>query len=297
MYVHDNCWIFSPTESNKKRSVNKKLINIGGILYRVTNNKLTRAATTTSRSFPTKPKKGTVPLTTPPKFHNFLPTGSKETNKLVINVMGESFMLSGNGATLKRLQTDNTVTHPRQRVDFGGVTYKQTKNGIFERTNAHQVRSVLTQARHRSLAFLAARRRKINTPCEVYRKLGRCARNQSGICVYTHDKKNIDLCKRFLQGKCGDKRCLLSHDVVHQKVPTCKFFLDGTCGRDHCPYLHVKVSERADVCLPFLQGYCALGDQVSLFGGFFFRWCWFFFGLVLSATRKYLSWVWEDWVM
>lgn len=70
---------------------------------------------------------------------------------------------------------------------------------------------------------------------------------------------------RFLQGACVNEKCLLSHNVSPEKMPTCKFYLEGICSKDNCPYLHVKISPKADICRDFLEGYCKMATKVMLF--------------------------------
>lgn len=69
---------------------------------------------------------------------------------------------------------------------------------------------------------------------------------------------------RFLRGACVDNKCLLSHNLAPEKMPTCNYYLEGRCLKDDCPYLHVKVSAKADICKDFLVGYCKLAKEVVL---------------------------------
>lgn len=68
----------------------------------------------------------------------------------------------------------------------------------------------------------------------------------------------------FLKGSCKDLNCLLSHEIIQEKMATCHFFLSGICNRENCPFLHVKVNEKATVCEQFLHGFCSLGSNVSM---------------------------------
>lgn len=69
---------------------------------------------------------------------------------------------------------------------------------------------------------------------------------------------------RFLKGECSSKTCLLSHDLVQEKMATCHFFINGCCTNETCPYLHVKVNSKAPICKDFIQGFCGLGQEVRL---------------------------------
>ncbi|EEZ99698.2 zinc finger CCCH domain-containing protein 3 [Tribolium castaneum] len=103
--------------------------------------------------------------------------------------------------------------------------------------------------------------RKCNIPCPIFRKYGKCPGKAAGTCFKLHNPDQIVLCTRFLQGACRNERCLLSHKVSHEKMPTCKYFLDGLCSKDNCPYLHVKISPKADICRDFLEGFCKKGAE------------------------------------
>ena len=54
-------------------------------------------------------------------------------------------------------------------------------------------------------------------------------------------------------GHCHNDKCLLSHTVAPEKMPSCKFFLEGLCTKENCPYRHVKVNPDAEICHEYLQ--------------------------------------------
>ncbi|XP_076264555.1 zinc finger CCCH domain-containing protein 3 [Rhynchophorus ferrugineus] len=112
---------------------------------------------------------------------------------------------------------------------------------------------------HTPLKPVVTPRKKLkicNIPCPFYRKYGVCRGKNNGKCVRKHDPAQIALCTRFLQGDCFKEKCLLSHQVSSEKMPTCKFYLEGSCVKDNCPYLHVKLSKNAEICRDFLEGFC-----------------------------------------
>ncbi|GLG98723.1 Zinc finger CCCH domain-containing protein 7 [Gryllus bimaculatus] len=235
---------------------NSALVRIGGLLYKSSRNKLIL-----SRSSEKNVCSSLKPRTIVKR--QSLSAG------LTVYMRGNKFVLDKCGKTLKRV-VDSGMSSPSSperkksrvsRVDIGGVTYIQKTPTVLVRTNTHTARNVLSNAKQRSIAFLAQKMRKINTPCLFYRRFGRCPRLEKGRCELVHDPKYIDICRKFLQGKCTLDGCLLSHDVGPEKMPTCRFFLEGCCVRDLCPYLHVKVNDRAPICRNFLQGYCADGPE------------------------------------
>ncbi|EZA56836.1 Zinc finger CCCH domain-containing protein [Ooceraea biroi] len=126
---------------------------------------------------------------------------------------------------------------------------------------ANYKNSISNKAKQRSIRILQNKMHKNNQPCLIFQRFGSCPNHENGICLKRHDKKQVSLCKKFLQGKCFLDKCPLSHDIGPEKMPTCKYFLDGCCTRDNCPYLHVKVSANTSICIDFLQGYCAKGNK------------------------------------
>lgn len=107
------------------------------------------------------------------------------------------------------------------------------------------------------------RLKKNNMPCPLFKKFGKCIRDEKGFCEFLHDKKHVNICRSFLKGICHDKGCLLSHELSVKKMPTCYFYLKGVCAKENCPYLHVKVNKNSRVCPDFLKGYCEKGQHCS----------------------------------
>ncbi|XP_066998403.2 uncharacterized protein ZC3H3 [Anabrus simplex] len=240
------------------------LVRIGGVLYRTSRTKLTRSKAT-----------GAAITTVSQQRKLSTSTIIKKRRRNcghIVYVRGNKFLMDPLGKTLRRIHTVNTANGNGQqtipvksnaikRVDIGGITFVQKSCDLLMRTNTHNTRSLLSQAKQRSIALLTRKMRKNNQPCMIYRRFGKCTRHEKGTCQLVHDPKHIAICKKFLQGQCQITGCLLSHSVVPEKMPTCKYFLEGICVRDSCPYLHVKVSSKAAICSKFLQGYCSDGSK------------------------------------
>jgi hypothetical protein len=144
------------------------------------------------------------------------------------------------------------------------IVRKETKQRINSSNPRRSLvkRFKLIRSRKQSRVSLS-KLRKCNIPCPVFRKFGKCRGKSDGTCIKLHNPDQIVLCTRFLQGACIDQKCLLSHKVSDEKMPTCKYYLEGLCSRDDCPYLHVKISPKADICRDFVEGFCKKGAQVS----------------------------------
>lgn len=95
------------------------MININGVLYKSTSNKLEKTSSLTSSAS---------------KF-NLNPE-----EKLLI-IRGEKFILDSSGTKMKR--ESNSSGLKLSRIDIGGLTYKASQSGAFERDNSHHVRSHL----------------------------------------------------------------------------------------------------------------------------------------------------------
>ncbi|XP_050097010.1 zinc finger CCCH domain-containing protein 3 [Anopheles aquasalis] len=236
-------------------SKNKKLVlvNINGVLYRSSTNKL-------QKSIPTAR----------PAAAQTVRKGAKEQ---VLVIRGTRFALDRTGMRLRTIagagdgerKLGGSIRAPEphrmHRIDIGGLTYKARKDGTFVRTDVHRTRNHLSVAKQRSIQVLTSRLRKCNEPCHIYRRLGRCLAHSRGKCPKLHDPKHISICRKFLSGECTVEGCLLSHNVTLEKMPVCRFFLEGRCVRDVCPYLHKKVSEKERICDAFLNGFCPLADK------------------------------------
>ncbi|XP_046736290.1 zinc finger CCCH domain-containing protein 3 [Diprion similis] len=228
--------------ANKKASGSTTgLVRIGGILYKSSRNQLVR-----SRNEPQPSKR----------------------KRCIINVKGDRFVMASNGKKLRRLCTSGNNSgnlkrpNPVSRVDIGGMTFVERAPNVLVR--AHTKRSISTKVKQRSIQILRNKMRKNNQPCLIFQKFGYCAGQVKSTCPRLHDKKQVALCRNFLQGKCLLDNCPMSHAVCPEKMPTCKYFLEGCCNRDQCPYLHVKVSPNTPICTQFLQGYCAEANKCKL---------------------------------
>ncbi|XP_063974992.1 zinc finger CCCH domain-containing protein 3 [Diachasmimorpha longicaudata] len=202
-------------------SNNKNLVRIDGVFYRSSKSRLVKSS---NSSITPKPSKNPSPAVPPHrKFRSH------------VIVKGKIAKINTSNLSKTALQS------PRQKSNYKHVISNRVKQ--------------------RSLQILRHKMCKNNQPCLLFQRFGYCAKNVKGTCPKVHDKKQVALCKNFLQGICLIDNCPLSHDVGPEKMPTCKYFLEGCCIRDNCQYLHVKVSANTPICVPFLRGYCAKGDQ------------------------------------
>ncbi|XP_055609595.1 zinc finger CCCH domain-containing protein 3 [Uranotaenia lowii] len=228
-------------------SPNKKLVivNINGVLYRSSANKLQLSSTSTHKPVANVLKSTSV---------------SKERS---LTIRGTRFLLDSSGTKLRKAPSSATeCAEPRlARIDIGGLTYRPKTDGTFVRTDSHRARTHLSSAKQKSIHVLSSKMKKCNVPCQIYRRLGKCSAYQRGKCPKLHDPKHIIICSRFLRGECTNPDCLLSHNVSLEKMPVCHFFLEGRCDRNDCPYLHKKVSEKERICEDFLKGFCPLADK------------------------------------
>uniref|UniRef100_A0A182NH48 C3H1-type domain-containing protein n=1 Tax=Anopheles dirus TaxID=7168 RepID=A0A182NH48_9DIPT len=238
-------------------SKNKQLVlvNINGVLYRSSTNKLQKS----------------VPRAEP--VHHSPAKHARNTKEHFLIIRGMRFALDRTGMKLRSVGSSSvlgasasgsrgTASEPRlNRIDIGGLTYKARKDGTFIRTDNHRTRNHLSTAKQRSIQVLASKLKKCNEPCHIYRRLGKCLAHQRGKCPKVHDPKHVSICQKFLRGECILDGCLLSHEVSLEKMPVCRFFLEGRCVRDVCPYLHKKVSEKERICDAFLNGFCPLADK------------------------------------
>lgn len=177
----------SPESTRLKGST---LLNINGILYKSNRRKLEK----TTISSPYSIKK--------PKT---LTTKSKPYRRLIVR--GENFLLDASGKNLIRVQTNENQSNSNtkqmdtnaviiKRIDIGKITFVKKSNDTFERTDFHKSRYHLNVAKLRSIQTLTNRMVKMNVPCPIYRKLGKCAAYVRGKCAKLHDKKLVDVCPR-----------------------------------------------------------------------------------------------------
>ncbi|XP_018372497.1 PREDICTED: zinc finger CCCH domain-containing protein 3 isoform X2 [Trachymyrmex cornetzi] len=209
------------SETTKVINDTKKLVTIGGIVYRASKNKLIRRNSLLKR-------------------------------KRSINGKNDKFVSFNKKQRMSKESLNRT-----SEVDLSS----KTKFAFNVSPKATYKNSISNKAKQRSIRILRNKMHKNNQPCLIYQRFGSCPNYENGTCPKRHDKNQVSLCKNFLQGKCFLNKCSLSHDVGPEKMPTCKYFLDGCCTRDACPYLHVKVSSNTSICIDFLQGYCAKGNK------------------------------------
>ncbi|XP_053675026.1 zinc finger CCCH domain-containing protein 3 [Anopheles nili] len=239
-------------------SKNKQLVlvNINGVLYRSSTNKLQKSVPQSARQT-VNPSPTKVARKTKERF--LIIRGMRyalDHSGLKLRTVG-----AGTAATLSSVSSKNSSESKLNRIDIGGLTYKARNDGTFIRTDNHRTRNHLSTAKQRSIQVLTSKLKKCNEPCHIYRRLGKCLAYQRGKCPKLHDPKHVSICQKFLRGECILDGCLLSHDVSLEKMPVCKFFLEGRCMHDVCPYLHKKVSESVRICDAFVNGFCPLADK------------------------------------
>lgn len=217
------------TSQPKKAKYNSmELITIGGIVYKSSRNQLVR------RSYSAKRKSAS-------------------------NTKDDKFIIATNGKKLCRLKTVKTILNQKNAAQ---TTELKVSNLVTSKVSYKN--NISNKVKQRSIQILRNKMRKNNQPCLFFQRFGYCANQKKGTCTKLHDKKQISVCKKFLQGKCLLDKCLLSHNVGPEKMPTCKYFLEACCTRDRCPYRHVKVSSNTPICIEFLKGYCPKGNECKL---------------------------------
>ena len=92
------------------------MVNINGVLYNSTSKKLERTQLSQANLDPSE--------------------------KLLI-IRGENFILDSTGTKLKRDTENEISTLKLSRISIGGLTYKASQSGSFERDNSHHVRNHL----------------------------------------------------------------------------------------------------------------------------------------------------------
>ncbi|XP_054001486.1 zinc finger CCCH domain-containing protein 3 [Hylaeus anthracinus] len=214
----------------QKKIMNNKseLITIGGIVYKSSKNQLVR------KSYGVKRKRAT-------------------------NTKDDKFIVTTNGKKLCRIRSLKQISGNSNTKTFNTLSGTKLLSNISQKVNYKN--NISNKVKQRSIQILRNKMQKNNQPCLIFQRFGYCSNHERGICVKRHDKKQISLCKKFLQGNCLLDKCPLSHDVGPEKMPTCKYFLEGCCTRDDCPYRHIKVSSSTPICREFLQGYCAKGRE------------------------------------
>ncbi|XP_076303420.1 zinc finger CCCH domain-containing protein 3 isoform X2 [Lasioglossum baleicum] len=210
--------------------INKKmeLITIAGIVYKSSKNQLVR------KSYGAKKKHTT-------------------------NIKSDKFIVATNGKKLCRIKPlKEALGNSRMKI-VNKVTGSKLSPNLSQKSNYKT--NISNKVKQRSIQILRNKMQKNNQPCLIFQRFGYCSNHEKGTCLKRHDKKQISLCRKFLQGNCLLDKCPLSHDIGPEKMPTCKYFLEGCCTRDGCPYRHIKVSSNTPICREFLQGYCAKGQE------------------------------------
>lgn len=146
-------------------------------------------------------------------------------------------------------------------INYNNTSLKEDKTKTKIYTDIHKKINKSNQANQSRLKKMKGNLKKNNIPCPLFRKFGKCLRNERGKCEFLHDKKHVSICRKFIKGLCHDRDCLLSHDLTTKKMPTCYFYLQGTCTKPQCPYLHVKLNEKTKICPDFAKGYCEKGSK------------------------------------
>ncbi|CAG5108722.1 Similar to ZC3H3: Zinc finger CCCH domain-containing protein 3 (Drosophila melanogaster) [Cotesia congregata] len=218
----------------KPRSTNTNLIKIDGVMYKSSKSQLVKSSPSSQSTI------------------------SKKFN--TVNVNRNSLNNSRSKNIYRQIKSNSKIVNLKSistKVIFNKDS--ATTTTLLQRSNYKHFLS--NRAKQKSIQILRHKMSKNNQPCLLFQRFGFCAKFNEGTCPKVHDKKQVALCKNFLQGNCLVDNCRLSHDVGPEKMPTCKYFLDGCCVRDSCQYLHVKVSANTPICIPFLQGYCEKGDK------------------------------------
>ncbi|KAK7115498.1 hypothetical protein V1264_001353 [Littorina saxatilis] len=256
----------SPTKSSLQDSKQENLVMINGILYKSSSRRLTKASSSATK-FRASASASAFGSASQTKLSSAVVVRNVKQHKMqTVTVRGISFTMDSRGTKLRRVQSSNEQDKSAavSRVDVGGTTYIQNKEGILEKISDNQSRSVINRVKQRSIARVAAKFKKDNTKskkknCLFYSRFGKCSRGDS--CPFLHDPEKIAVCTRFLRGTCKVENCPFSHKVSKEKMPVCAFFLRGVCTRENCPYLHVKVSQGAEICKDFVNGFCPLAEK------------------------------------
>lgn len=111
------------------------MININGVLYRSSSNKLQVSTARTP-----------VPNISPFKT----PTGSAISRQRFLSIRGTRFMLDQSGTKLRKIPSaEFDQPHAKlRRIDIGGLTYMQKTDDTFVRTETHRTRSYLRWERY-----------------------------------------------------------------------------------------------------------------------------------------------------
>ncbi|KAK7205878.1 hypothetical protein BZA70DRAFT_266988 [Myxozyma melibiosi] len=168
-----------------------------------------------------------------------------------VEIDGVKYAVQRGGNKLIRVTGNNAMNDvasgdsPKKAV-VGGVTFLRSRNGNLWRKGVVQNKG--------------RERKKIDTPCRFFTMTGTCARGLS--CPYTHSPTHVALCPLYLQNKCKDPNCDLSHNPTPHNAPLCHHFQRGNCSNPNCQYSHMKLAPDAKICNDFATtGYCDKGAK------------------------------------
>ncbi|KAK9448044.1 uncharacterized protein V1518DRAFT_419526 [Limtongia smithiae] len=172
-----------------------------------------------------------------------------------VEIDGVKYKVGKGGSKLTRFTTSDTgimtqvggedIAAPRKAI-VSGITFLRSKNGNLYRKGA-------IQSKRRE-------RKMLDIPCKFFTMTGQCARGLS--CPYTHSPTHVRICPLFLQGKCKNLACDLSHTATPNNSPLCVHFQRGYCSNANCKYSHVRPPPDAKICKTFATtGYCDKGAE------------------------------------
>ncbi|KAM7266594.1 hypothetical protein ACFE04_004491 [Oxalis oulophora] len=149
-----------------------------------------------------------------------------------------------------------------RRLTIGNNEYIRIGNGNRLVRNPKKRTRILASEKIRwSLHTARLRLLKKHQYCQFFTRFGKCNKNDEKNCPYIHDPSKIAVCTKFLTDMCSDPNCLLTHQVIPERMPDCSFYLLGLCTNKKCSYRHVHVNPKASPCEGFLRGFCANGNE------------------------------------
>lgn len=158
------------------------MVNINGVLYNTSSNKLQRHAA----------------IQTPSR------SASSSSANRCLTIRGTKFFVDQSGSRLRRdnsISSTTSLTRPpaatMHRIDVGGMTYVEVAPNQFQRTDSHRTRVHLNAAIQKSINLLARNRTKNNVPCAIYRRLGKCIALERGRCPKVHDPQRVSICPKL----------------------------------------------------------------------------------------------------
>ncbi|KAK9461462.1 uncharacterized protein V1516DRAFT_676028 [Lipomyces oligophaga] len=183
----------------------------------------------------------------------FLEQDRERAEKLIgsrefVEIDGVKYHVGHNGSKLTRVGYDSHDSPRKAVVD--GVTFIRSKNGNLWLRGA-------VAAKKRDLV-----KAKSSIPCRYFTMTGTCQRGHN--CPYLHSSSHVALCPNFLQNRCQNQSCDMSHEPTPHNAPLCVHFQRGNCNRSDCKYSHMRLSPDARICREFATtGYCEKGEQCT----------------------------------